>query len=121
VSEFSPSEFSLSLRYKRPSAGSYPRVEVPGWYLLVGFANEGTANWFAEDSLLGAGEFRDIVHAAGRTLPADQASALSGAVERIARAGEDEARAQLERAESQLETLQATVARLREQVGPARA
>lgn len=49
---FTPSEFSLSIRYRHPNAGSYPRVTLPGFYLQAGFANEGEASWVYEQRLL---------------------------------------------------------------------
>lgn len=59
-----PPEFSLTIRYKQPDKGSYPRVDVPGFYLNAGWANEGEAEWFADDHRLSESEllsFADLV------------------------------------------------------------
>jgi hypothetical protein len=47
-----PEEFSLSIRYRTPGNGSYPRVDVPGFYLTAGTANEGEADWSYDQRLV---------------------------------------------------------------------
>lgn len=49
---FRHTEFSLGIRHRYPDRGSYPRVDVPGFYMYAGFANEGEADWIIEDRLL---------------------------------------------------------------------
>lgn len=53
-------EFSLGVRYRKPGAGSYPRPDVPGFYVYAGFANAGEADWLIEDRLLSSAQFTQI-------------------------------------------------------------
>lgn len=79
------SEFSLSIRYRTPEKGSYPRPSTPGFYLLAGFANEGQAEWVAENQLLKPQELRNIaVHV-------DQAAGLEGRLMRAVNDASDDA------------------------------
>jgi hypothetical protein len=58
--DFDCSEFYLGISYKKPNAGSYPRQEVPGFYLTAGFANEGLAKWYADNRPLSAEDMAEI-------------------------------------------------------------
>jgi hypothetical protein len=78
-------EFSLSIRYRSPERGSYPRAAIPGFYLQAGFANEGEADWVAEDRLLKPQELRNIA------TYVDQAADLDGKLMRAINDASDDA------------------------------
>lgn len=45
-------EFSLTIRWRSPNSGSYPRPTAPGFYLTAGWANEGEAEYPVKDARL---------------------------------------------------------------------
>lgn len=61
-------EFALSIRWRKPNAGSYPRPSVPGFYLQAGWANEGEADWLQDMRRLSSPELGDILTAVGNAV-----------------------------------------------------
>lgn len=51
------SDFSLSIRFRPAHRND---TTAPGFYLMAGFANEGEAEWVAEDRLLTPQQFQNI-------------------------------------------------------------
>lgn len=56
-----PDELAMVLSWRRPNGGSYPRPDIPGFYLTMYFANEGVRHDIIEERLLTAREVEDLL------------------------------------------------------------
>jgi hypothetical protein len=119
---FIPSDFSLAIRFKKPDAGSYPRVDLPGFYLHAGFANEGEADWVYSDrllspeALLGIARSVDnaLVQGAARNYLGREDGPLTAKLRPIADAGRKQLEAQKQASEDIIKRHTETLAKIEE-------
>lgn len=45
-------EFSITIGWRKPNDGAWPRPDVEGFYLTMGWANDGQAEWLVDRRLV---------------------------------------------------------------------
>ena len=105
-------EFSVTMRWKQPESGSYPRVSAPGFYVTAGWTNEGYANYPINNLRLGNLSFlaiMDVLDDVGQC-----AGTFAAAGQRVLWQSNDALAARRAALKAQIEKAQATLAEMDE-------
>lgn len=107
-------EFSLHIGYRAPGRGSWPRPQVPGFYIHASYSNEGEAKDVVPSRLLSPRQLQDILYAVAGKLPQDNEGPLLRAnADKIAADMETSIQASFNRAVQQQRELSAQMEQIR--------
>lgn len=106
-------EFSITLRWKQPERGSYPRVDVPGFYLTAGWSNEAVADFPIDNYRLSVPQFQQIM--AGLDLATGCAGTFADATRSTAQQAEDAIEARKQALRDSIARHQAQLSELEQQ------
>ena len=108
-------EFSLHIGYRAPGRGSWPRPEIPGFYLRATYSNEGEAEDVVSERLLSPRQLQDILYAVAGNLPQDnEGPILRSSADRIAADMESALQASFSSARQQQREVEARLRTIRE-------